>query len=127
VAAAREARGQAYVPYSSFPVGAAVLADDGRTFAGANVENAAYPLSTCAERLAVGRAASEGARRLVAVAVAGRTDAFTWPCGGCRQVLYEFGPDLVVISEGEGGAREQRSLSDLLPDAFGPEDLQQPT
>ena len=123
MAAAREAREQAYVPYSSFPVGAAVLADDGRIFAGANVENAAYPLSTCAERLAVGRAASEGARRLTAVAVAGRTDAFTWPCGGCRQVLYEFGPALLVISEGAGGSREQRSLSELLPDAFGPEDL----
>ena len=100
-----------------------MLAEDGRIFAGANVENAAYPLSTCAERLAVGRAASEGARELVAVAVVGRTDSFTWPCGGCRQVLYEFGPDLVVISEGAGGNREERSLSDLLPDAFGPEDL----
>ncbi len=114
------------MPYSSFPVGAAVLAEDGQIFAGANVENAAYPLSTCAERLAVGRAASEGVRRVVAVAVSGRTDAFTWPCGGCRQVLYEFGPDLLVISEGEGGAREERPLSALLPDAFGPEDLERP-
>jgi cytidine deaminase len=126
VAAAREARDRAYVPYSSFPVGAAVLADDGRVFAGANVENAAYPLSTCAERLAVGRAASEGARRLVAVAVAGRTDAFTWPCGGCRQVLFEFGPDMAVISEGRGGATEERTLAELLPDAFGPQDLEPP-
>jgi cytidine deaminase len=88
------------------------------------VENAAYPLSVCAERSAVQRAASEGARRLVAVAVVGSSpDGPAWPCGGCRQVLHEFGQDLVVISEDPGGMRHERELAELLPDAFGPDDL----
>jgi cytidine deaminase len=122
--AAREARENAYAPYSRYLVGAAVLTDDGEIFAGANVENAAYPLSVCAERSAVQRAASEGARRLVAVAVVGSSpDGPAWPCGGCRQVLHEFGQDLVVISEDPGGMRHERELAELLPDAFGPEDL----
>jgi cytidine deaminase len=123
VAAAREVRERAYAPYSRFAVGAAVLADDGRIFPGANVENAAYPLSVCAERTAVQRAVSEGARRLVAVAVVASGEDVTWPCGGCRQVLHEFGPDLVVMSEAPDGRREERRLPDLLPEAFGPEDL----
>jgi cytidine deaminase len=122
--AAREAREHAYAPYSRYLVGAAVLTDDGEIFAGANVENASYPLSVCAERSAVQRAASEGARRLVAVAVVGSSpDGPAWPCGGCRQVLNEFGQDLVVISEDPGGMRHERELAELLPDAFGPEDL----
>ena len=122
--AAREARENAYAPYSRFLVGAAVLTDDGEIFAGANVENASYPLSVCAERSAVQRAVSEGARRLVAVAVVGSSpDGPTWPCGGCRQVLHEFALDLVVVSEGPGGMRDERDLAELLPDAFGPEDL----
>lgn len=122
--AAREARENAYAPYSRYLVGAAVLTDDGEIFAGANVENASYPLSVCAERSAVQRAASEGARRLVAVAVVGSSpDCPAWPCGGCRQVLHEFGQDLVIISEDPGGMRHERELAELLPDAFGPEDL----
>lgn len=92
-------------------------------FTGANVENAAYPLGSCAERAAVLAAVSAGARRLVACAVAGSSpDGPTWPCGGCRQLLYEFGPDVVVLSALPEG-REERRLSDLLPDAFGPHDL----
>jgi cytidine deaminase len=122
--AAREARENAYAPYSRYLVGAAVLTDDGEIFAGANVENASYPLSVCAERSAVQRAVSEGARRLVAVAVVGSSpDGPAWPCGGCRQVLHEFGQDLRVISEDPGGMRHERELAELLPDAFGPEDL----
>jgi cytidine deaminase len=122
--AAREAREHAYAPYSQYLVGAAVLTDDGEIFAGANVENAAYPLSVCAERSAVQRAASEGARRLVAVAIVGSSpDGPAWPCGGCRQVLNEFSQDLLVISEGPGGLRDERELAELLPDAFGPDDL----
>jgi cytidine deaminase len=122
--AAREAREHAYAPYSRYLVGAAVLTDDGEIFAGANVENAAYPLSVCAERSAVQRAVSEGARRLVAVAIVGSSlDGPAWPCGGCRQVLHEFGQDLVVVSEGPGGMRDERELAELLPNAFGPEDL----
>jgi len=99
-------------------VGAAVLSEDGRVFAGANVENASYPLSACAERSAVQRAVSEGARRLLAVAVSGTGEGTTWPCGGCRQVLHEFGPEMIVVSEGGDGASEERLLTDLLPDPF---------
>lgn len=90
---------------------------------GANVESASYGLSMCAERTAVFRAASEGVRRLVAVAVVASNQEPTWPCGACRQVLYEFGPDMLVISEGLGGHRQERTLTELLPDAFGPVDL----
>jgi cytidine deaminase len=123
VAAASEARERAYAPYSGFQVGAALLTDDGSRFTGANVENASYGLSMCAERTAVFHAAAQGVRRLQAVAVVASNDEPTWPCGACRQVLYEFGPDLVVISEGKGGRREERSLGELLPEAFGPNDL----
>lgn len=120
---ARAARDRAYAPYSGFHVGAALLTDDGRVVPGANVENASYGLSMCAERTAAFRAASEGARRVVAVAVVASNEEPTWPCGACRQVLWEFGPDMVVISEGSGGRRDERRLADLLPDAFGPADL----
>lgn len=120
---ARAARERAYAPYSEFRVGAALLTDDGRVVPGANVECASYGLSMCAERTAVFRAASEGVRRLAAVAVVASNQEPTWPCGGCRQVLYEFGPDMLVISEGLGGQRQERKLTELLPDAFGPADL----
>jgi cytidine deaminase len=123
-AAAREARDRAYAPYSGFQVGAALLTDDGRIFTGANVENASYGLSMCAERNAVFHAVAEGVRGLRAVAVSASNDEPTWPCGGCRQVLHEFGPDMVVISEGRGGRREERRLAELLPLAFGPADLE---
>jgi homotetrameric cytidine deaminase len=104
-------------------VGAAVLAADGRMFTGANVENASYPLSMCAERSAVQRAAGEGVRELTAVAVTASGDAPSWPCGGCLQVLHEFGPGLLVVTEGLDGTREERPISELLPNAFGPDDL----
>ena len=104
-------------------MGAAVLDDGGRIFSAANMENASYPLSVCAERNAVARASFEGARRLEAVAVASSGDRIAWPCGGCRQVLHEFGPHMTVIVEGPDGEREVRRLSDLLPEAFGPSDL----
>jgi cytidine deaminase len=123
VAAAREARERAYTPYSGFQVGAALLAEDGRVVPGANIENASYGLSMCAERTAVFHAAAEGVRRLVAVAVVASNDEPTWPCGACRQVLHEFGPEMVVIAEGLGGTRRQLRLPDLLPYAFGPADL----
>jgi cytidine deaminase len=123
VAAADEARERAYAPYSGFQVGAALLTDDGSKFTGANVENASYGLSMCAERTAVFHAVAQGVRRLQAVAVVASNDEPTWPCGACRQVLYEFGPDLTVISEGKGGRREERRLGELLPEAFGANDL----
>jgi cytidine deaminase len=123
VVAAREARERAYAPYSRFLVGAALLADDGRVIPGANVENASYGLSMCAERTAAFRAASEGVRSYAAIAVAASNDAPSWPCGACRQVLWELGPEMLVVTEGLGGHREVRPLADLLPNAFGPADL----
>jgi cytidine deaminase len=87
------------------------------------VENASYGLSMCAERTAVHTAVSEGVRKIEAIAVVSGNERPTWPCGACRQVLHEFGPDLLVVSEGSGGERMERRLSELLPDAFGPDDL----
>jgi cytidine deaminase len=126
VAAARRARTLAYAPYSGFTVGAALLTADGGVVTAANVENASYGLSICAERAAVARAVAEGHRRFVAIAVAGPGQAPVTPCGACRQVLREFpaGPDLVVLTAGESGDRVTRaSLAELLPDSFGPENL----
>jgi cytidine deaminase len=113
----------AYAPYSAFRVGAAVLTADGRIVPGANVENASYPLSVCAERTAVQRAVTEGVRDLAAVAVVSSAGRETWPCGGCRQVLNEFGPEMTVITEDAEGHPLTRPLRELLPEAFGPADL----
>jgi cytidine deaminase len=121
LAAAREAAGRAYAPYSSFPVGAAALLPDGRIVTGCNVENASYPLSICAERVAAAKVAEMGERTIVAIAVtAPKLDAVT-PCGGCRQVLNEFHPtdrDLLVILDAATGP-EFVTLDELLPRNFG--------
>ena len=124
---AREARSHAYAPYSRFPVGAALLAADGTVFTGCNVENASYGLTNCAERVAVGKAVSEGVRDFRAVAVVGpEDDAPCAPCGSCRQVLYEFGPDMWVVTPGEGDAKPQTTAArDLLPGAFNKARLDQ--
>lgn len=119
VPAARAARRRAYAPYSRFRVGAAVLAG-GRVFAGANVENASYGLTVCAERAAVAAAVAGGARRVEAVAVASGTPEPTPPCGMCLQTLAEFaGPALPVTLVGARGARVDTTLGALLPHAFG--------
>ena len=123
LAAARDASGNAYAPYSRFPVGAAVLADDGRIFSGANIENASYGLTSCAERNAIFAAVFAGARRLVAVAIHTPTDAPTAPCGACRQVIFEFGPEAEVLSCCAGDAISATTIDRLLPGAFGPQDL----
>jgi len=122
VEAARAVREQAYAPYSGFAVGAALLAG-GRVFTGVNVENASYPISVCAERNAVAAMVAAGGRRVDAVAVVTDAATPTPPCGGCRQCLWEFGPEAVVIAHTLKGDRARWALADLLPHAFGPSDL----
>ena len=125
VTLAQQAREFAYVPYSRFKVGAALLGASGRVFTGCNVENAAYPLCTCAERTAVVKAVSEGEKHLVAVAVVTTTGAM--PCGACRQVLREFaGPEggLRVIVADTAGHWQTYTIEELLPEGFGPHQLE---
>ncbi len=119
--AARRVRAHAYAPYSGYHVGAALLADDGRTFVGVNVESASYPLTTCAERGAVMAAVAAGARRFSAIAVATTSSPPAAPCGGCRQVLREFGPDLLVVAVNDQGERRAFAIGELLPEAFAPD------
>ena len=114
LAAARHARDNAYAPYSGYSVGAALLTKSGEIVEGANVENAAYPLSICAERSAVATAVARGHREFDAIAVVAGAGDETTPCGGCRQVLAEFGSDLIVIRENQPDV----SLRELLPDPF---------
>jgi cytidine deaminase len=117
VALAAQAR--AYAPYSRFPVGAALLAADGRIFAGCNVENSSYGLAMCAERNAVGRALADGVDRFVAVAVVASSRAPCPPCGSCRQVLAEFcDPQTPVHSRAPDGSLARFTVADLLPHAF---------
>lgn len=118
-----EAREHAYTPYSGFAVGAALLAEDGRVFTGCNVENAVYGLTICAERVALFKAVSEGVREFVAIAIAcGKAPCP--PCGACRQVLYEFAPDLLVImADAQGREVRRAKLGELLPRGFGPGSL----
>lgn len=120
---AKEAMANAYVPYSSFQVGAALLAKDGRVFTGCNVENATFGATICAERTAVTKAVSEGAREFEKIAIVSSGGDFTPPCGICRQVLFEFMPmgQVVLWSEKEG--EQEFPLSDLLPMGFGKNDI----
>jgi len=119
---ANEARRRAYVPYSNYPVGAALRTKSGRLFTGVNVENAAYPTTMCAERTAVFKAVSEGEREFEVIAVV--TDNGGSPCGSCRQVLAEFGLETVVlIADGDGNLTWETTVRELLPGAFTPEHL----
>lgn len=125
LAAAVEARGGSYSPYSHFPVGAALLDADGRVWTGANVENASYGLSMCAERTALFNAvANGGVTAFTAVAVTGPDGVTTLPCGACRQVLWEFGERMDVIYALDGQLK-RTPLAALLPEAFGPERLRE--
>lgn len=119
---AREARKRAYAPYSEYPVGAALLTRSGKIFVGVNVENAAYPSGICAERSAVFSAVTQGEKAFDTIVVASENGGE--PCGACRQVLAEFGMDLLVIaSDADGEIQLEAKLKDLYPLAFGPEDL----
>ena len=120
---AKKARLHAYSPYSGIKIGAAVLTSDGLVFSGANVENASYGLACCAERTAIFKAVSEGKRKIVAIAVVGKSEGFTSPCGACRQVMVEFNPKMKVIRRGLDGFSEDVSAADLLPGHFKPTGL----
>lgn len=119
---ASEARRRAYVPYSNYPVGAALRTKSGRIYTGVNVENAAYPQTMCAERIAIFKAVSEGEREFEVIAVV--TNNGGSPCGGCRQVMAEFGLDTVVLfGNGQGELVKETTVNELLPDAFTPKHL----
>lgn len=114
----------AYVPYSHFPVGAALLCRDGTVFTGCNIENAAFGPTICAERTAVAKAVSEGHRDFVRIVIAGRSEGLCVPCGVCRQVLREFAPNIEIICLNGAGEERTFTLEELLPHSFGPEYLQ---
>lgn len=114
---------RAYVPYSHFPVGAALECTDGTVFTGCNIENAAYSPTNCAERTAVFKAVSEGYRDFTRIAIAAATETFCAPCGVCRQVLQEFAPDLEVILVNCRGETKELPLTDLLPYSFDRDSL----
>lgn len=119
---ANEARRRAYVPYSKYPVGAALRTKSGRLYTGVNIENAAYPHTMCAERVAVFKAVSDGETEFEVISVV--TNNGGSPCGGCRQVLAEFGLDTVVLmANGEGELVKEMTVRELLPEAFTPKHL----
>ena len=119
---ANKARQHAYVPYSKYRVGTAVKTKSGKIYTGVNVENASYPETMCAERVAIFKAVSEGEKDFDVIAVV--TDNGGSPCGGCRQVMAEFGLDtIVLIADGEGKLVKEMTVKDLLPEAFMPEHL----
>lgn len=115
---------KAYVPYSKFPVGAALLTKEGEVFSGCNIENASFGLTNCAERTAIFKAVSEGKMEFDYLVVTGDTDAPISPCGACRQVLAEFcGPDMPVLLTNNKGNKHITTVSELLPGAFKSEDM----
>lgn len=125
MAAALAIRDRAHAPYSRFHVGAAVLDEQGRIHAGCNVENAAYPLGSCAEAGAISAMVAAGGTRIVAAAVAGPEGSLCTPCGGCRQRLREFAaPETLVLVRGPDGAAVPFTMAGLLPVSFGPENLE---
>ena len=123
IATARHYLKNSYSPYSNYPVGAAVLAEDGLVYGGTNIENSAHPSGLCAERVAINKAISEGNRKILAVAVVTRNAGA--PCGACRQVMREFASleIPVILTTMEDGVEEEFTLEELLPRSFGPDDL----
>jgi cytidine deaminase len=123
-AAAEAVRARAYAPYSNFRVGVAILADDGKVYAGCNVENAAYPIGNCAEASAIAAMIAGGGKRIRRLYVTGPGRIPVTPCGGCRQRIREFADqDVTVISHGVEGEPLHQTLAQLLPHSFGPEFL----
>jgi cytidine deaminase len=118
IAAALHAREHAHAPFSKFRVGAAVEDQAGRVYAGCNIENATYGLTVCAERVAIFKAISEGARRFKRVAVVADTEELTPPCGACRQILWEFCGDVEIVLANLSGKSETLQLGTLFPRAF---------
>lgn len=118
-----EAREKAYVPYSGFKVGAALLSKSGKIYTGCNIESASYTPTICAERTAISKAVSEGDKEIEAIAVVGSPEEYTYPCGVCRQVIREFGKDATIIIAKNEEEYKVYKLIDLLPYSFGPEDL----
>jgi cytidine deaminase len=119
---ANTARERAYAPYSGYPVGSSLRTKTGRVFTGVNIENAAYPQTMCAERVAMFKAVSEGEKEFEVITVV--TNNGGSPCGGCRQVMAEFGMDTIVImADGKGNIVQEATVKDLLPGAFTPEHL----
>jgi cytidine deaminase len=121
--AAKQAAKFAYAPYSKFKVGAAILTSKGKIFSGANIENASYGLTVCAERVALSKAVSEGEKSFQAIAIYTNTKDFTYPCGACRQVLAEFSPNLYIILINSKSEIKQHLLSSLLPHLFKKKNL----
>ena len=122
---AYEGRKNAYIPYSHFPVGAAVLAEDGRIYTGCNIENASFGATNCAERTAIFKAVSEGNRTICAIAIIGVEDDYTYPCGICRQVIAEFAaPDIKIILGKNPDEYIVKTLDEILPGAFTKKDLE---
>lgn len=119
---ALKAQEKAYVPYSNFRVGAALLTEDNKVFTGCNIEIASYSPTLCAERTAIFKAISEGYKKIKVIAVVGDSN-FTYPCGVCRQVIREFGKDATIIVANSEENYLEYKLEDLLPHSFGPEDL----
>ena len=118
IAAARKARANASAPYSKFRVGAALKTSSRKIYGGCNVENATYGLTVCAERVAVWKAVSEGARKFEAIAIVADTDTLTPPCGACRQILWEFCGDIEIILANLRGKTESYRLAELFPKPF---------
>ncbi len=121
---ALDAKEKAYVPYSNFRVGAAILMENGEIYTGCNIEIASYSPTICAERTAIFKAISDGQRKIKAIAVVGDSK-YTYPCGVCRQVIREFGKDAIIIVANSEEDYKKYTLNDLLPYSFGPEDLKE--
>jgi len=123
IAKAKAVSQNAYCPYSRFPVGAAILGGSGNVYVGCNVENASYGLTNCAERTAVFSAIAAGEKRICIVVVFTPTDTPSPPCGACRQVIAEFGPNCQIVCVSKDGPLESFTLDQLLPGSFGPHNL----